>query len=98
MSREKRDLGLFPYEVLAVAVSSFHMSDLINSEQYQECMNSLKQIRADYTKLQEERDKAVELLREIVSVEKYIIKKVSILGAIVSLAKDFLNQLDKEKG
>ena len=57
----------------------------------------VRELEADYTKLQEERDKAVGLLREIVSVEKYIIKKVSILGAIVSLAKDFLNQLE-EKG
>ena len=58
----------------------------------------VRELEAYTTKLQEERDKAVELLKEIVSVEKYIIKKVSILGAIVSLAKDFLNQLDKEKG
>jgi len=57
----------------------------------------VRELEADYTKLQEDLSKAVELLREIVSVEKYITKKVSILGAIVSLAKDFLNQLE-EKG
>ena len=54
--------------------------------------------QSDYTKLQEDLSKAVELLKEIADLEKYVKNKVTILGGVVSLANDFLNQLDKDKG
>jgi len=86
MSREKREV-----------IKAIDIHGDINLQGQYANIHQVRELEADYTKLQEDLSKAVELLKEIVSVEKYIIKKVSILGAIVSLAKDFLNQLE-EKG
>ena len=84
MSKEKRE------EIEAFPIGPFRMMKCDEEE--------VRELEADYTKLQEDLSKAVELLKEIADLEKYVKNKVTILGGVVSLANDFLNQLDKDKG
>ena len=88
MSREKREV---------IPVISLMASAYLNGVEYKEWCPSVKvrELEADYTKLQEERDKAVELLREVQQENKCNFFDCDCASCN---AEKFLASIDKEKG
>ena len=79
MSKEKRE------EIEAFPIGPFRMMKCDEEE--------VRELEADYTKLQEERDKAVELIKRFFRVDN----ELSVSELTLDM-QDFLNQLeDKEK-